>query len=473
MSIYEKYKEKAIELLKEGMNSEEIARILCNPGENQSSIARRIRKWRDSENIEIEEEYIDVDTEKKIPYQVVGGDYVWKTQQGSVRLPVSQVDRLFFEYSKHGQDLSQTEVKNKHNLQTWEWNSLKSRLGLTKLSNIFSPHTIDNTPVKERESMIESKMNELHSNTGHLVERIYRKTLDREAKKSIHKMASRELFFDTFITEFSDLPKLQTINIVRSKTLSSNIDNVVITIADPHIGAKTEGLRITSDYNSEISKQKFLRISDIINDYKAANVTLALMGDYIESFTGLNHANSWQSMEHGVYGAKAYWNAVDILTGFIGNVSNVANILGVSGNHDRGDSRKDVDPRGEIGLLMLENFKRMYSGRINVEYDPLVVSKEIDGISYIIGHGDDKFINGKASETIVKYGNNKMYNVVLSAHLHTFKVLEDTATHIRALAPSIFTGNYYSESSGFSSQGGILAFSNNGHGIAQFDKKSI
>jgi predicted phosphodiesterase len=459
---------------KEYASINEIARDILDNGDSLFSI-KYVAEGLSFHKKVLNGDIITIDTAEKVDddWKVVDDNYIWKTSQGQIQLSVDIVDQIFYKYSSHGENLSQSQIINLYSLSPYEWNSLKTKLSLTKLSNIFSPYTFDNTPISEREKMVEDKMNELHSNAGALVEKTYRKSLDRFAKKAIQKNAYKELFFETFFNEYLDLPKIQTFNVIKSKVAPESPPHIVVFVSDLHIGAKIEGLKVAADYDSDIIKGKLSKLSKLVNSYGSAKVTVALMGDFIESFTGLNHENSWQSMEHGMYGARAYWNAVDIISAFLGDIINLDSIIGVSGNHDRGDSKKSVDPKGEIGLMLLEQLKRSYEGVVEVTYDSLVVSVEIDSIRYILGHGDDRFINGKASEVIVKYGDNRKYNVIASAHLHSFLCTEDTATHIRIKLNSIFTGNYYSESSGFSSQSGAVIFKNNGEGVAEFDKKCL
>jgi phage terminase large subunit GpA-like protein len=122
-----------------------------------------------------------------------------------ITLPVEFIDTLFYYYSSNGLGYSQTQMINKFNLKTWEWNSIKSRLSLTKLSHIFSPYTVENTPKDQLGNMIEEKMNKLFSQVGYQVEEKYNKTLLKTYKKKLTELTDQELQIQTIITELADL----------------------------------------------------------------------------------------------------------------------------------------------------------------------------------------------------------------------------------------------------------------------------
>lgn len=450
-----------------------IASLIIEEGNYDGSrdyLRMALSHWSKNQN----REYIEFDDfEEELPWEVVDENYIWKTKHGTIKMPVYQIDKFFYEYSEHGLDLSQIEMINKHNLKDWQWNSIKSRLKLYKKSNIFSPYTVENTPPDRLEEMIKEKFSEAHERIGEIVEKQYKQTLHRHAKKILRETAGKDLFLKHFNLEYIKLPTIKSVYISKNKIRKPLTRDGFFAIADLHAGAHVQGLKITSDYDSEICRQRLRKVSERINSLQCPNVTLAILGDLIESFTGLNHKSSWQSMEHGVYGARAFWNALDILYEFIGSVNNVNQILGVSGNHDRGDSSKDTDPYGQIGLIIYEHLKRTLNKQIDVIYDPLVVSHTVDNINYILLHGDDKVSKNKTSDLVVKYGDSKLFNVIISAHLHTFKVPEDKTKYMRVYTPSIFEGNYWAEAQGYDPSCGFLQSINNGFGKPNVMKYSL
>lgn len=419
------------------------------------------------------EDVIKAQIEDEPKYEVINNKYVMQTKHGVVNIPVGEVDKLFFDYSEHGRDLTQVQIINKYNLEVWEWNAIKNRLWLYKKSNIYSPHTVEITPREELNSMIEDKLKSLTDNMGEMIEKKYSKHILSEAKKTLEKNERLRLFEKHFLlTDRDENQVAPKIRISRSPEPYSS-GHLVIVISDTHFGAKTVGSKIIQDYDRDQAIDWMKKVADDVNSKNAKEVSILLGGDYIESFTGTNHANSFQGMEYGIFGKKAYFNAVDILSDFLGTLNNVSNVLGVSGNHDRADGRRDVDPKGEIGLMILEQLRRDFYKSFSVEYDSLLVHKEIDGIGYGLTHGHNKISKKKAEDLTFDYGNNKIYNVWIQAHLHEFDVIQNTVKVLKVVSPSIFPGNYYSESLGYNSNAGYLELENNGFGKASLKLNTL
>ncbi|WPZ08754.1 metallophosphoesterase [Roseivirga spongicola] len=442
-----------------------IAREMVNRG-NQYSV-NHLRLVLTSYFEDYPREVVEIEAEEKQPYTIKNDSYVIVTKRGKVTFPIEKVDQFFFEYSRHGKNMDSVQMINRYNLKPWEWNALKNRLLLYKSSNIFSPHTVEITPKAELEQMVESKLQTLTDNMGELVERQYSKHMLKEAKKAIESNRKIELFETLFETTERDEDQVPPV-VVKTVLEPTERDHIVVTISDTHFGAKTMGSRLIKDYDRDQATEWMEEVSRQINSRKAKKVSVLLGGDYIESFTGTNHANSYQGMEYGVYGKKAYFNAVDILTSFLGSIGNVEQVIGVSGNHDRGDGRRDVDVTGEIGLMILEQLRRNFQQAFPIEYDSLLMYKIIDGIGYGLTHGHNSISKKKGEDLTFEYGNNGVYNVWVQGHLHEFRVLQNSVKVLKVVSPSIFPGNYYSEGLGFNSNPGFLEFENAGNGKAKY-----
>jgi ribosomal protein L24 len=468
---YEPYEEVMVRLLAANPelaeNKTEFTRQILKelgPVRSEEAMRKQVRFFL-NDNVAVE-----VESEEYTSYEVVNDDYVWETQQGNIKIPVDTIDKMFYEYSRYGKDLSASEMRNRYNLKPWEWNSIKNRLQLTKDAHIFSPYTVDNTEPDKLQEIVAEKMSGLAQDFGSVVVKQYNQTIYKEYKKAIMNTHKSRLLTEEFLDCVLSLkPEVETIKLQKVPVRYASPEHIVVTIADIHAGAKVEGLPITRNYNSQILESNLNKAASIINSFNAKKVTILLMGDYIESFTGLNHLSSFQSMEHKMYGARAFWNAHDIIYGFLSKVFNLHSIYGVPGNHDRGDKSKEADPVGEIGLALLEGLKRVLEPKgVVVEYDSFVNAAVVDGINYISFHGDKRASEEKAAFVINKYGKNELYNVVASAHRHVFEVPKDgdNAKFRRVRVPSIFSGNFYSESNGWTTQPGFLVFANNGEGVA-------
>lgn len=255
----------------------------------------------------------------------------------------------------------------------------------------------------------------------------------------------------------------------------------VVGTADFHFGAYVDDLLRSDKFNIEVLVQYLQSAADTINAQNYKEVHLALLGDFIESFTGLNHRNSWKGLGKGMYGMNSIILCFEILMeSFVQRINNVAAIYLVSGNHDRVTSEKENDAKGEVAELLAYLFTQQLPD-VKVVYHPMVLSETIDGINYLMTHGHLPFIQKEISKVLFDYGKQGMYNVVLQGHKHTRHVTKtvkrkqyewnnvtvvqlDEADYRAIILPPMFTGNFYSEQLGFSSSAGFAIMQNNGRG---------
>lgn len=144
----------------------------------------------------------------------------------------------------------------------------------------------------------------------------------------------------------------------------------------------------------------------------------------------------------------------------------------VSGNHDRVSQKLDQDPTGSVGTLLA--FMLDTKSSLNVVFSPLILQQEIDGIFYILTHNHYNISKGDIGKVFWEYGKQGVYNVMLGGHYHSRKGrrvysevennLIDQANYRQIAVPPIFTGNFYSESNGWSSSSGFVMIENNGCG---------
>lgn len=254
-------------------------------------------------------------------------------------------------------------------------------------------------------------------------------------------------------------------------------------LSDFHMGAYVGKLIKTPDFNFGIIENYFREIAELINNQKHEKVYIGLLGDFIESFTGLNHRDSWKGLHKNADGVKAIILAHEILRKNIySKINNIEWIGFVSGNHDRTSEITEGDQFGGVAemlqyLCSLEfNFKS--------EWNPILISKEIDGINYIMTHGHLGISKIEISQIVFQYGKQGLYNVFVKGHKHSREqkktyekkvifeksdaISYDTADYRAVTAPPLFTGNFYSESNGWTSQAGFIYFENNGRGKVKF-----
>lgn len=259
----------------------------------------------------------------------------------------------------------------------------------------------------------------------------------------------------------------------------------VAAASDFHFGAYVDDLLRSDKFSIDILVGYMKQVAASINARKRDEVHLFLLGDFIESFTGLNHRNSWKGLAKGQFGINATTLCFELLMeSLLVPINNLTSVSIVSGNHDRVTSDKELDPKGEVAELLAYMIRRELT-RVEVNFNPLVLNQVVDGISYILTHGHHGFAKRELSKIILDHGQQGMFNVLVQGHLHSrsvtkaytknqFKVDEvetvslDEVDSRRVVVPPLFTGNFYSEALGFSSSAGFNWFENNGKGRIRF-----
>lgn len=255
----------------------------------------------------------------------------------------------------------------------------------------------------------------------------------------------------------------------------------VFMLGDFHLGAYVGDLLNTPDFNFNRIAEMLQEVANKINSHKYKKVYLFMCGDFIESFSGLNHINSWKGLHKGAYGMKAVVLAHEVLSEHLySKIVNFKYCGFISGNHDRISSAKDEDQEGQVAMMMEYLFAKDFAS-VNSEWSPLLISKVIDDVSYVVTHGHLGISNKEISKIIFDYGVQGKYNVFAKAHKHTretkktfkkglinYKDVEyvtlDSSDYRAVTIPPLFTGNFYSESLGYTSTAGMSHFVNNGKG---------
>lgn len=260
------------------------------------------------------------------------------------------------------------------------------------------------------------------------------------------------------------------------KTSKKSVEGV-LKWADLHFGAHIRNLILTKDYDEDILLNGLLESVSEVNGFGFKKTHVHINGDLIESFSGLNHINSWMSMDKDLIGSKAVILCCELLEKALSLIDNLGEIKIVAGNHDRLSKANDEDVKG--GAAELIAWGLTLKG-FNVEFHPYITTHLVDGINHINLHGD-KGISKRATKDIIwDYGIKGVFNFVFEAHLHSliekmsatqrdkFKVIkDDSIDHRRMHLQSLFTGNYYSETLNFNSNAGYCIVYDNGKGKPQ------
>jgi hypothetical protein len=304
--------------------------------------------------------------------------------------------------------------------------------------------------------MVAAKMRLKLEDSGHVVTDQYQKAIQKAYKVEIEKSNKAKFFGDELKAALLDhLPTIEKYRIARTPE-PYKMDCIVATITDLHIGAFVEGLRATKDYNNEILRGYLKRAAELINGHGAKEVHVNILGDLIESFTGMNHPNTWKSMQYGMYGVTVVKESHLILLEFLCSIHNLAQVNGVGGNHDRPTASNKEESNGEIADIIFYILQQSLP-TIKFTYNHTLNAQVIDGLNYILVHGDKAHSKDNKIGTLVfNHGKQDMFNLVLAGHLHSRITGCDSGMYRKLTAPSIFTGNSYSDDLGYNGNAGFL-----------------
>jgi len=244
-----------------------------------------------------------------------------------------------------------------------------------------------------------------------------------------------------------------------------------------------EGLVKTRDFNTQILKDGLLTSVEDFNNIRFAKRHVHIQGDLIESFTGLNHINSWHSMDSKMIGATVIKLCTKLLDEALSKINNLDTVKIIGGNHDRISKDNKEDVKGGAAEIIAYCLELL---GYNVEFHPYVISHEVQGINHIILHGD-KVVSSKTSEELVSlYGAQGKYNFITEAHLHKamekltakqrskYQVIQDDKLMLRRLTlKPFFTGNYYSETLGYNTNAGYSILWANHKGLPKMLDNTI
>jgi hypothetical protein len=255
----------------------------------------------------------------------------------------------------------------------------------------------------------------------------------------------------------------ESITVIKRRTVWNDDQIGVVNLADLHLGAYIDGLRSSPTYSIQILIDRLHQIADIVNGHNFKEVHVHILGDLVESFSGLNHKNVWKGLAKGMHGAELIKFTTKVLhEHFLALINNLCKVKIIGGNHDRFSHDNSIDNEGGVADVISWSLGLI---GYDIEFDSMVLNNIVDGVSYVLLHGDKGISKRKAKEIIFDYGKQGLYNVILEAHLHSLIVKEDSHNSVRMHVRSLFTGNAYSEELGFTSTAGFTLFVNEGTGI--------
>lgn len=278
---------------------------------------------------------------------------------------------------------------------------------------------------------------------------------------------------------------LSSLDKIKPRTIASfptSGEIAVLNVADFHLGAEIRNLTRTSDYNIDVLIMYLHEVAEKINRKQFSAVHVNMLGDFFESISGLNHPDTFKGLGLGMYGANLFILADKIFSEhFLSRINNLRSVNIVGGNHDRLAADKKQESTSEGAGILAYLLKKTMPDVI-IDYNHSILVKVIDGIQYILFHGDTGAAKQDAAKVILDYGEpGKYFTCLISGHRHTreykrtFKtqvntykdvtyVQMDEMRYRKYTIASLFTGNIFSENLGHASTAGALVIWNNGRG---------
>lgn len=244
---------------------------------------------------------------------------------------------------------------------------------------------------------------------------------------------------------------------------------IVVALADLHTGGFSEGDALIPDYNVEEVRKRLHYVAEVANSY-GRPVHVKILGDFIESFTGKNHGNTWKQIEK--HGMEAALCAFDIVKEFLLKLENFESIDIIGGNHDRISKHWGEDKQGQVAYLV-EGLLDRFIDYISSDFSPILMSKVHDKLCYIISHGDKRISKTDASELVLKYGEQDLYNVLLYAHGHEEKTIKSTNKLRVQQIPPICTPNKFAVEQGYDGASGFVVLESNDFGGVDIVTKGL
>jgi hypothetical protein len=379
-------------------------------------------------NKEAEEEYQVWEHEWKL-------HYIFHTEHGVFRIPVKQIDGMFKDYSRKGNNLSGEAMRQKYKLKPQAWDTIKRRLKLQKDSHVISPYTLENSTEEEEDILIEEAI------ADHIDSKVdkFVKTYDKEFKKRAELAMRDYANFEYRLELLKDaIAEYQQIDITFPKLEKQNSEIVHIVLSDIHFGK----------IGHEMVVNRFWMTLEYIKSRPESIIYITCLGDLVETLNASTGMHPWQ-LAYGTnqdfgYGFEAILKTRDLFIEYLTEIRNAGKevyFFGKTWNHDRHTAKKEDDIERSGWLIIYEMLSMAFSRSewVNISYEKeRITTTEIDGIVYILHHGDDKFTGRKSTDIAWKNAlDTTKHTIILSGDIHNGRFTEDkniTRVTCRALA---------------------------------------
>ena len=389
-------------------------------------------------------------------WSVIDGKYLFDHKGLRKVFSVELIDQIHLYYTRRGYNFTRSAVQQRFKITPKTFKRIQEVFHLSKDSDIISPYTKQTCSKDELEALLEQLQDEIIT-SGEMTTRKMQQSLERKYRSVVERDRKDEIWLNQVLSEILDT-KFEKIQVATTFETSGRYKEIDVNITDIHAGSKAEKMKITKDWSIEELEATIARVVKVINSYGADKVHINLLGDLVETVSGVNHPDSWKIVQDGHYGSKVIIYTYRLIAhGLIGGIANVASVNGVGGNHDRLQASNKLADTGATDIIFAMLKEHLDGSGIEVNYDPVILAFAREKYGVILGHGDKGIHKRKLADQILMFAPNpKQFQFVNLGHLHTLIINDSQHIGRVTVNPSIMTGNHYSDTSiGKSDKSGI------------------
>lgn len=379
--------------------------------------------------------FLELKTMKK--YKIENGSYIFEFKKDDFKgekvtetamVAVSKIDEIFFQYSSRGANLTQKQIIEELHIDENIWGIMKSRLGLTKNSDIASPYTIEmfRGDDKMREEYMSRAWQNYQKYRMRIGERKYEKQELSKMRNNLEKIFSTHEGFLNYLSKTIQQYKPKKLEKMFEQTENKNQSELTISFSDIHFG-KTETHKIIN---------RLRKIAEDVTNSPETKINIICLGDLAEAIveggmhTGQKEKMDWANKDT----FEIIMEITDILQNFLITLyrsGKQVDFYGIGGNHDRIGENHNQDMARTGALVIYELTKRGLLSYKDTENMKIDYSKEKwsqierDGFHYILHHGDDGATNkgkNKLESILWQLWDQKKENIVLMGDKHNLQM---------------------------------------------------
>lgn len=355
-------------------------------------------------------------SEEKL-YEVKKGNYEFVQDKLLYKIPVEEIDAMFYDFSKHWGNMSGEAMLAKYELKPNVWHMIKNRLRLYKDSNVISPYTAENTPEEQLDDVVTEATHRHIDTIKNKMVKTHEKEYGELAKKAISRMANMDYFLSN-VERIVSTYEPKNIQFVPERLPKGIYPPITIAISDFHFGKAG---------TSEIV-ERMLKIAQYIISQPNTEVQILSLGDLAEAFVE-GGMHPWQEAWMELTGYDLMMYIVNVFENFLLEIyksGKSVTFRGIGGNHDRLGKTHSDDQKRSWALIVYELIKRWLS-KFEIEIE--ILRESVNAFDYgpnrfIIAHWDDNFTNRLSEKTLWTHWDNKKHNVILSGDKHNAKLAE-------------------------------------------------